>query len=286
MINDREKNAVVLPNGTTLDTIYGGDENWELTTHIDHVKQYIRNGITLKDNSTVLDVGGNIGLFGIYLYDLFHGYVEVHSFEPIKGTYEQIAKNYKDLNSEKMKCYNFGLSDVDKKLTFTHFPNAPGLSTYKPEYMNISDVMEEINHKDMAIPEFFNHREEEIQAKNPERFKKLHMMLGLKTMFQEVSVECDVFSLDSFLEEHREISTIDLLKVDVNGSEVDIFNGISGKNWDKVRQIVFETPRNEDEIQDITKIFHDAGFLNVVINRQKPILNKGMNYTLVYALRE
>lgn len=286
MKDKREDNAVILPNGTTLDVIYGGEENWELTTHIDHVKQYLRNGITLKENNVVFDVGGNIGLFGIYLYDMFQDNIKVHSFEPILGTYVQLEKNYGNLNSSNMKHYNFGLSDTDKKLEFTHFPNAPGLSTYKPEYMNIANVMEEINQKDVEIPVFFNHSEEEIKTRDLERFKRLHTILGLKKMFQESTVECEVLSLDSFLEKHKEITKIDLLKVDVNGSEADIFRGISQINWNRIHQIVFESPRNEEEIDVIAALFSDAGFVNIIIDRQEPILNKGMNYTLVYACRE
>jgi len=70
----------------------------------------------VQDGDTVFDIGGNIGWYAIGLSKVKNN-LDVHSFEPIPKTYENLIANVK-LNGSDVNIYNFGLSDKKQELTF------------------------------------------------------------------------------------------------------------------------------------------------------------------------
>jgi len=70
----------------------------------------------VQDGDTVFDIGGNIGWYVIGLSKVKNN-LDVHSFEPIPKTYENLIANVK-LNGSDVNIYNFGLSDKKQELTF------------------------------------------------------------------------------------------------------------------------------------------------------------------------
>ena len=70
----------------------------------------------VNDNDTIFDIGGNMGWYSIGL-DKVKENVDVHTFEPIPSTYENLDENVK-INGSKIKINNFGLSDKKQDLTF------------------------------------------------------------------------------------------------------------------------------------------------------------------------
>ncbi|HEY9062635.1 MAG TPA: FkbM family methyltransferase [Pseudobacteroides sp.] len=276
----------VLPNGTVVSSFPGVGGEWEVPSQFQHVLEYFRHGIDVSEASVVLDIGANIGLFALTVYDRCKGNVCVHSFEPIPPTFDDLEKNFSCYDTNKLKAYPFGISNKTGTLSFTHYPNAPGLSTHYPEYMKVGleQMLNNIESNAEALPEFFvNANKQEItEDKDKSRFNKMRAVLGLKTVFQELHVQCQVKTLSDFMKENT-IEKIDLLKVDVNGSEMDVFEGIEDRDWQKIRQVVTEVPLGGERLEILKDLLHKKGFTSVIAEEQAPVVNKGLAYFIVYA---
>ena len=78
----------------------------------------------LNENSIVFDLGGYHGEWTQKIFNKYKCFV--HVFEPIPNLYKQICKKFS--GNEKIKVYNFGFSDIDKKINI--FLNNDGSSFY------------------------------------------------------------------------------------------------------------------------------------------------------------
>jgi FkbM family methyltransferase len=72
----------------------------------------LRVNYPLNENSIVLDLGGYEGTWTQKIFDKYQ--CNIHVFEPIPNLYEKLVEKFK--NNDKVKVYNFGVSDEDKKI--------------------------------------------------------------------------------------------------------------------------------------------------------------------------
>lgn len=79
----------VLPNGMTAYCL----RKEEVPLLYQQVQEYLKNGIELDRGDTVFDVGANIGLFSLWLYEKLHFDLNIYAFEPIPVLYEILKRN-------------------------------------------------------------------------------------------------------------------------------------------------------------------------------------------------
>ena len=91
-----------------------------------HVEGYLQNGIAIKDGDVVLDVGANIGIFGVRAMQKAKN-VTVYCFEPIPDIVEALSKNAVLHGNGNMHVLPYGVSNENTNATFTYFPNTPAL---------------------------------------------------------------------------------------------------------------------------------------------------------------
>ena len=72
-------------------------------------------------------------------------------------------------------------------------------------------------------------------------------------------VSCQIRTLSSIIAEEG-IERIDLLKVDVEKSELDVLQGIETDDWDKIRQIVIEVHENDGRLSQIINLLERRGY--------------------------
>src|SRR5207247_2608064 len=89
---------------------------------------YLRHGITIKDGDCILDIGANIGLFMLFVYQICKR-PKVYSFEPNPAVFEVLSANA-SLYGLDVRLFNFGLSNEAKTSTFTFFPGFSLLSGF------------------------------------------------------------------------------------------------------------------------------------------------------------
>ncbi len=274
----------VLPNGTIISYLPNVNGDWEIPSTFNHVQQYFKYGIEVKEGSVVLDIGANIGLFALEVYNRCKGNVFIHSFEPIPKIFKALEQNLKRWDKEKLKAHNFGISNKSGNISFTYYPGAPGLSTHHPEFMKVGldNMLQNIDDNTEKLPEFFTSSNDREITVNKERFNKMRAVLGLKKVFEERILECDVKTLGDFLSDAK-IEEIDLLKVDVNGSEWDVFSSIDKKDWNKIRQVVTEVPLGGETLSNIKEVLYKNNFNSIQVEEQEAAINKGLSYFIIYA---
>ena len=108
----------------------------------EHINGYLNNIIKISNEDIIIDIGANIGIFGLVLSKLFKN-ITIHSFEPINEIYNVLKTNSILSKNENFKAYPYGVSNQNHTIEFIYYPNSPALSTSYPEIWNSEkDLME------------------------------------------------------------------------------------------------------------------------------------------------
>ena len=223
-------------------------------------QQYLRHGIVLEPGSCVFDVGANIGLFTLYVHHKCRD-ARVYSFEPIPSTFEKLRSNVA-LYGLDTNLFNSGLSDHTGTATFTFYPK---WSASSGAYANLQEEEEALK--------MFLQNQGELVAQYADQL--------ISGRYEGEQVVCSLRTLSEIIAEQG-IERIDLLKLDVEKSELDILNGIEEGDWEKIRQIVMEVHDIEGRVGSITATLDRLGF-NTLLEQDAGLTGTGI-YNL-YASR-
>jgi FkbM family methyltransferase len=226
-----------------------------------------------------VDVGANIGLFTVFALRE-HARIRAYAFEPIPPIFEALEQNVAlhTPQGSTVKTFRHGLSDAPRDVAFTFYPFVPGNSTMKPA--------EKETTKRLLVKEL---------GENAYRHAKPLWVLGLllypirgwlvrtvvEKLYEPARYECSLRVLSDVLEEEG-IERIDLLKVDVEGAELDVLRGIRDEHWGRIRQIVMEVHDTEGRLERIVALLRGHGF--VCTTAQDELMRKAEAYNL-YATR-
>lgn len=157
---------------------------------------------------TILDIGSNIGIYSLAFANIFKKSV-IYSFEPNYNTYKKLCDNIK-INTNlscRVKCFNLGLSNNFGK-------------------------------NNIGLPDniFYN----KYSFSNKKNNSELYSIYGTKNV---ITINVDL--LDNFVKNNN-LTKIDFIKIDVEGSEFNVLKG--GINTiKKFRPIIFM------ELNELTK---------------------------------
>lgn len=242
---------------------------------------YFKNGIELHEGDTVFDVGANIGLFTLWVHQLCNKNVKVYAFEPIPDVFEVLCANAQRFDPENLRVFPCGLSRESKTMTFAYHPNLTLCSTAYPagskeERDNIFKNPILRNLKD--APSFIRHRLRWL----PPFLRSLYLDSISRTAFQIEQVSCQLRTVSEIVREY-DVQHIDLLKVDVEKSELDVLLGIEEQDWPKIKQVVVEVHDLDNRVENITFLLKKYGLTKITVE-QEPML-KGSDMFSLYALR-
>jgi FkbM family methyltransferase len=265
----------MLPNGMKI--FYLVED--EVPALYKQTQEYFRNGIELHEGDTVFDVGANIGLFTLWVYQLCNKNVSVYAFEPIPAIFEVLQRNAQRFDSEKLRVFPCGLSREAKTMTFAYHPKATVLSNAYPD-----DSKELRDQLKGAILRNLKDAPPSIR-----RFRWLPPFLRpfifdqkAEKAFQIERVTCQLRTVSDIVREH-DIQRIDLLKVDVEKSELDMFLGIEEQDWPKLKQVVVEVHDLDGRVEKIAALLKEHGLSEITVE-QEPFF-KGSNLFNLYAKR-
>jgi len=249
------KTKINLPNGLEC-YCFGKEETEYIFGEVFTAKHYLMNGISINDGDCIFDVGANIGLFVLFINQLQKNGVKVYAFEPVKQIFDVLRDNVSLHSDTNVSLFNYGFSSEYKSdKPFTFFPHMAGNSTTRlNEKLQEKDAMYTLLDKELV---------EYLYQDSEQTF-------------------CQLKTLSSTISELG-IESIDLLKIDVEGDEYAVLQGINEEDWSKLKQIVIEVHDIEDRLENIQNLLKLHDF-NVIVERNNLLPPTFNNYNL-YAVR-
>jgi iturin family lipopeptide synthetase A len=254
-----------LPNGAAVAHLNKNETDY-IYQEIFERQAYLRHGITIKDGDCIFDVGANIGLFTVFANQVAKD-PQLYCFEPNPSVFENLRANAALYGSE-VKLFNCGLSDQAKTAEFTFFPGFSLLSGFYADAQKEKEVVKTfmINQEKAGVSEM-TELVEQADAILAERFAPQCFSTELKTLSSVI--------------EQEGIERIDLLKINVEKSELDVLRGIKDADWGKIKQIVLEVDVKES-LPAIASLLDRHGFEFVI---DQDLLLAGTPLCYVYAVR-
>jgi len=279
-----------LPNGLKIFCRH----KYEVPVLYEQIEEYCKNGIQLHEGDTVFDVGANIGLFALWAYQHCNKDVTVYAFEPIPAVFEVLFANAQRFDVEKIKALPYGLSYETKMAAFTYYPNATSMST--PCLDSAHRAQDNVKN---ALLRRFKEGTHPFGRFNRFSFSWLRWLFrgfcwlspslrphvldyALRRQFKMQQISCKMKTASDVIREHN-IQCINLFKVDVEESELDVLLGVEEQDWQKINQVVVEIHDLNHRVETITNLLKKHGLTEITIE-QEPTF-KGSNIFNVYATR-
>lgn len=210
---DLEENFLSRSDVDSFDYMYR--EIFHCEDYTEFGSDYERQGCVIREGDTVVDIGGNVGMFSRRAWE--RGATEIIAFEPQRRAYMMYLLNSKP----EMTPYNFAVSDK--------------FSTFDLEF---GESLRNIGGASITG----KYREEGQEILHSEKV---------------VSVSLD------WLFEKNVLNKVDFLKIDCEGAEVEVLNGVSDQNLSKFRCIAIEVHRNivsEEKKEEIVTRLQRLGY--------------------------
>ncbi|MER6546548.1 FkbM family methyltransferase [Streptomyces sp. NPDC001250] len=219
-------------------------------------RTYLRHGIQLSDSSRIVDAGANVGLFSLFVKQEFPG-ANILAFEPIPAIHEALLENLDSHGAKDVEVVRSALGRRhEDQVRFTFYPALPGNSTRYPEQKKVG--------QELTV--------EQIGQEAVDR-----IMAGIE-------VESEVNRLSDALRQWAPEGPVDLLKIDVEGAELEVMEGLDAADWQRVRQAVVEVQDLDGRLDAVVGILDAQGFSVTVEHAAN--LPEVFRYSMVYARRE
>ena len=254
-----------LPNGTAVAQLNKNETDY-MYQEIFERQAYLRHGITINDGDCIFDIGANIGLFMLFAGQIGKN-LKLFSFEPNPAVFEILSANA-SRHAPNAKLFNFGLSNEARTATFTFFPGFSLLSGFYADPAAEKQVVKSfmINQQKAGVSEMTELIEQADDILD-ERFASQTFTAQLNTLSSIIAQE--------------NIEWIDLLKINVEKSELDVLLGIEDSDWQKIKQIVLEVDI-EDNLAAITSLLERHGYELAV---KQDLLLENTQLCYIYAIR-
>ena len=188
---------------------------------------YLKHGITLPAGSVVVDAGANIGLFAVFVQETCPG-SRVIAIEPSPPTLALLEANTARYGAA-VQTVGCGVSDTESTAIFTHYPDYSIMSGFHADAeMDVQTLKAGIrNQWRERFPKADRMDERVVDV-------MLQGILGKKQTYT-----CRLRPLSAILKDTG-VDSVTLLKIDTEGSELQVLAGISEEHWPAVAQIVIE----------------------------------------------
>ncbi len=185
---------------------------------------YERHGVAIGDGDVILDIGANVGLFALSVMERCRG-VKMICVEPVPNTRACLERNVTESpwrNHQDITVVASAIGSTASKTTITFFPRAPGNST-------------------LHLPEKRQEWERIVNEISPSQIQHVNKLFALAprrlfTRFMRplldhaVTLPCEVCTLSDLIRQ-QSLERIDLLKIDIEGAEMEALQGIEEQDW-------------------------------------------------------
>eukprot|EP00892_Ulva_mutabilis_P007679 jgi/Ulvmu1/5283/UM022_0077.1 len=253
---------------------------------------YIKPGvIQLQDGDAVVDIGSNVGIFGLQAGQIVGPTGRVISVEALPPTFNKLQENRKAAIREgyvtaEWSAINAAAGATDGCLEMTFFPRAAGWGTSDP-----------VQHKQrmrldlgVFIKSLLQDHTSRISHSALAKFGRW-MLNTSETLFEwilsmytwwmasaSVTYSVPMLTLATIFKQQA-IDNVALLKVDVEGAEVAVLQGLTPAAWGQVQQVVAEV-HSDALLAEVTAILKER-FVRVTHQQDRRM--RGTQLHMVYA---
>ncbi|HYV83577.1 MAG TPA: FkbM family methyltransferase, partial [Pyrinomonadaceae bacterium] len=247
--NQEAEDGFRLPNGMVV-AHHGSFQTSIICKEVFEDEVYLKHGIVYEDGDVIFDVGANIGLFTLFAQRKCPA-AQIYSFEPLPPNFELLRTNVTRHNAN-ARLFNYGISNTSAIANFTFYPEAAGLSG-----RTAHSAGDKEDTKAIVADWIHNAARENEQDLLPQ--SQLDELLA--EYLRGETYNCPVKTLSEVIRE-LEVERIDLLKIDVEGSEFEVLSGIEDADWRRIKQIAIEV-HSRSILNHITSLLeaHDFRFV-------------------------
>lgn len=249
----------------------------------EEVEEYFDIGLSLGPDDIVVDVGANVGLFALAVRRRVPD-VRYYAFEPVPALYRALEENVlRGAGSDgpgtaKLFPVALGEREDERNVDFFYFKNFP------------SDSTRHIGEKRDQFERFWSWAlgrgptgivmRPIVKVVMRSRFG--HWLSDMATGMERV--QCRATTLSRVIETES-LDRIDVLKIDVEGAELDVLAGISDAHWARVRQLALEGHDEGDRLERVRALLERHGFDRVEIRSPEGLKERELNNYLLLARR-
>jgi FkbM family methyltransferase len=206
----------------------------------------------LPSRPLVADVGANIGLFSVYVKRRCPG-AEILAFEPVPSTADVLRQNIGLHELDGVTVHEVALgSRPEDNVEFTYFPSAPASSTRYPEQTGPAQA---------AVGRSYTPR---VAAR----------------LYRPSSITVHVRTLSDYLAKDR---AVDLLKIDAEGAELEVLQGISPEQWPLIQLAILEVHDYDGRLAAVCDLLTEHGMEPSVVSA--PLFEEQVRACAVRAIR-
>lgn len=266
---------------------------------LEEVDEYFEAGAKVEPGDVVVDVGANIGAFAMRAADRVGGRLTIHCFEPAPVTFAALSANlarHPSLAKGESTASCMALTRAElagEERPFYYFARMPTNSTY------------DLEGKRAEFQAYFVEQGRRIEASlrrwvpllggllgrivraaiewTCNRQNRFGVWLADKVTGLRV-ITCKTDSLERWAETSG-VTRIDLLKVDVEGAELDVLRGCGAK-WSIVRQVALEAHDRDGRLDAIEALLRAQGLTAITRFKPRITAETGLDNVLLVAKRE
>jgi amino acid adenylation domain-containing protein/FkbM family methyltransferase len=260
-----------LPNGCRIHCLQPAEARYLYLDVFDH-RTYHRGGITYPGTGVVLDIGAHVGLFTLYALAQSPD-LRVFAFEPCPPLFEALVRNTEGLVG--VRAFSFGLGATRETAQLTYYPSLTGMSSFHPDDDQERALLSAILRNVDGLPEAASGSASSRAGWLADSQVYLSERLAATTFAVQRRTISDVLA-------ELGIDRVDLLKLDVQKSELEVLLGIAPADWDRIGQLVIELHDLDGRRAEVTAMLEAKGYRVTV--EQDP-LHRGSVVHFVYAVR-
>ena len=286
-----------LPNGLTLETSTSREAVF-LYREIFERGSYMRHGIEVGDGATVLDVGANVGAFSVALAQR-HRDLRLVLFEPIPDTFALLRRNAERLlGGARVTLVCAGISSAPGRVTF-RIPPSSALATAHPSTCSpnagkvgipiwVRAGLEDARRAKQIRPRLATVIERGLEHRvlRPVILGAILAAVGGVSFAHRVMtkhLECELTTISKALREYG-IDAVDLAKIDVEGAEWEVLQGIDESDWPRIRQLAIEVHDVDGRVARMRDVLEAKGY-RVVVEPADWATHRLMGLHMLYASR-
>jgi FkbM family methyltransferase len=262
-----EPDVALLPNGLSV--------AYQSRVEVEHFYRdifteevYLGGGLELPPGAVVLDVGANIGMFTLFATLRSPG-ARVFSFEPAPPLFAILSANAAR-HAPAARLFNQGVADRSGVAELCFYPGSSGMSSFHADRTEERDALRAVV---------------ENQAREGDEGARA-LLAGdlddyLEDRLRSVTYSCPLTTLGRVIREQG-LERVDLLKVDVQKSELAVLQGLGDDDWPKVRQVAVEVHDLDGRVDRLVELLEARGH-EVVVEQEE--LYRGSDIFLLYGRR-